>query len=762
MNTKSVLRIAFGIGVAGVLGLIAFFVFGESIQRRIQDQLIQKAVRSLQPDLPFKIEEVSLDGLWSDILQGRAANLTIRLKHELGSVSLSGPMISKRTETDSYRTQYQPKIRVVFAPIGGQKGAEEKLDFEGLIFGDLEIPLTGIEDLGIEIHSKELKLASFGITAKDFNLKTSWRYDEENLSPWDNHIRFSEITWQAGAQTVQLDGLDIHTKGGVDFFPPEVSEKIETKVSAKQIAAVAGDLYFESSLKDFPLGANLNPATQEVEISGPGLRIAARPGAANLNFQVDSLKKTWDWVADSLKNSLPKPKFLKWVVPTGKARVQIQADPTGAKIQLALENFSAGLRALQAAIEGVSVKIPIDIRQEKDGGIRVRATDASLTVKQASFRKASFKIPSWKFGIEAEGKPGKMKGRLTTDRLPEIQSRDFSIKTRKTTLQFETPKFSIRTGLEMEPVPIQKLFDLVCFKGPSASSARFPESEKAWIRFPIIEINQDSVQTEGAIRAELFGGYVNVDKPAVFDWQTEVPESHVDIEWDKIRLEDMGPWMGLGAIQGYLHGCVRNLVMQKTLPTRYDALMEIVPTKGKQIPFSGKAMKTLIYTLTDVDKIGIPSFAKSMAEWVFFGLPNQIAGGYDVNRAGAKARLEEGSIVLETTDPEDDPKTASRGSYDPNRPKLLLDSDMFDFVLKTSRYPAVMDASSFYYMLNFWKERFEAVIGKKPEKVTTDDEEESEDEEAEPDECLPQFFKSSSPSASRSDFRLRDLERLSS
>ncbi|MBL7713844.1 MAG: hypothetical protein JNL01_00160 [Bdellovibrionales bacterium] len=740
MNIKRGLGIAFGILFAAFVG---FLFLGKPIQKRIQDQLIAKAIQSVQSDLPFEIQEVSLDTLWSDIIQGKPARLTIRLKNALGSASLSGILSSQRTETGSYRTQYQPKIKIKL----DLNDPKDEFEIDGKFFGDLEAHLTEIEDIGVEISSKIIQLKSLGITAKDFSLKASWIYDDENPSPWNSNFSVREILWKASqaedAPLAQLDGLEIKSQGTVDFFPFEFSQDLKTRATAKQIAAGMGTLYFETKLTSVPLDIQLDSSTPQARITAPGLNAVVSAKKGTIDFRIQSMKKMWEWLAASLSNSLPKPKFLKWIVPTGSLRLQVEGDPQGGQIQLKVENLSAGLKSLMASIEGLNLNLPIDVKRNGDE-VQVRSSGASFSIKKGSFRKVGIRIPTWKFGFEATGNPTiqplRLAGRLTTDELPRIESPDFKIKLRKFKNQIQLPNFSLSTGMELEPVPIQKLMDLICFKSPNKNSARFPETEKAWVRIPRIQIDQDSIQLDGSLRADLFGGYVKIDHPAVFDWQTDVPESQVDIEWDKIRLEEMGPWLGVGSIQGFLRGYAKEVVLQKDLPTRYDALFEMVPTKGKKIPFSGKAMKTMIYTLVDMDGMGLPKMARDFGEWFLFGLPSQLAGGYDVTRAGVKVRLDEGSIVLETTDPEDLPVN---GVY-PDRKRMLIDSGMFDFVLKTSRYPAVMDASAFYKMLAVFRERFDAVTGKVKRKSEEEDEEtdDEEDEENLDPDCLPSFFRS--------------------
>ena len=134
-------------------------------------------------------------------------------------------------------------------------------------------------------------------------------------------------------------------------------------------------------------------------------------------------------------------------------------------------------------------------------------------------------------------------------------------------------------------------------------------------------------------------------------------------------------------MEGTLEGHWRDVVMQGTLPTQFDFLIQAKPLHShSDIVFSPDAMKNVVRLFAGDDLQYLPWYA----DWMAFGWPSRVLGGFDVLYAGISAFSRDGSILVETLDPKE---TSGK-----EQKHFFLYGPRFKMPLRTSRYPLIVDA----------------------------------------------------------------------
>lgn len=120
-----------------------------------------------------------------------------------------------------------------------------------------------------------------------------------------------------------------------------------------------------------------------------------------------------------------------------------------------------------------------------------------------------------------------------------------------------------------------------------------PFSGRVTGTIPQVRLEGRRLTTQGEILLHLFGGEVRIDKISGEDLFTPVPSLHASIKLRKIDLRQLTGTFEFGKISGILEGEIRDLVLTRGQPERFEARIETVPTKGVPQKISVEALEKI-------------------------------------------------------------------------------------------------------------------------------------------------------------------------
>jgi hypothetical protein len=112
-------------------------------------------------------------------------------------------------------------------------------------------------------------------------------------------------------------------------------------------------------------------------------------------------------------------------------------------------------------------------------------------------------------------------------------------------------------------------------------------------QIPALTVAARSVQSEGEIRMDVFGGSVLLRNLRVEEPFSPVPTLHLDLDIADILLAELTGTFEIGHISGVVAGGARDLEIANGEPARFDAWMETVPRSGVPQRISVTAIRQL-------------------------------------------------------------------------------------------------------------------------------------------------------------------------
>jgi hypothetical protein len=293
------------------------------------------------------------------------------------------------------------------------------------------------------------------------------------------------------------------------------------------------------------------------------------------------------------------------------------------------------------------------------------------------------------------------------------------------TAQISPFQYNLETRASLEPVLAENLLRPLCVVKPTT---RIPPA-KIRMSLPKIELAPAVTDLTGYVHADLFGGSIQIDEMGMFNFLTPVPEFDFNLTMNGIDLHQLGEWMNFGEMDGTLSAYAHDVVFQSWLPTQYDFEIKVNPLHHSDVVFSPTAMKNFARLFTKEGIDNIPGYA----QWLAFGWPSALLGGYDIDYAGVHIRSEDGYIHLETLDPVTD-----ADPYNSHQKHFILYGRRFKIPLKSSRYPLILDAPA---MGNYVHQMFGVIQNlakkKKGDTAHEDQTEENLEQESLPSDCIP-------------------------
>jgi hypothetical protein len=383
-----------------------------------------------------------------------------------------------------------------------------------------------------------------------------------------------------------------------------------------------------------------------------------------------------------------------WKIQSGALQIQAQ---TEFQYHLPLEfDWSSWLNALRARLRVHGLSLSSESAQVAAKGIEL---DLPYSAKKGLNGSLAIAKLGWRHFAASLGQT-LLQATPKIPKTPQIQRRERSFDTRigdaqnsfplrvegipiqlhafKGTVTPNGPEgfgYELITGISLAPGPAQPIITAACV--PNA--AKFPPAV-VQAKFTQIELSPGTVEFIGSARADLFEGSITASDLGFYDLDTEVPETDFSLEADQLRLDYINSFVRFGEMDGILSGYARDVVLQAWLPTQYKLELQVRPLRHKRVVFSADAMKNFARLFAGEGMDALPSYA----DWLAFGWPSRLIGGYNIDYAGIGATSTGGTIMLTTLDPPEITKYT--------RKHFILYGQRFKIPLVSATYPLVLDA----------------------------------------------------------------------
>ncbi|MFL5812796.1 MAG: hypothetical protein ACJ763_04410 [Bdellovibrionia bacterium] len=751
---------------------------------RAENAIVQVYQEKLRDHLPFQIEKVEYQRNWSDLVVGRLDHVVITLRKDDWRIHLDGPLQFPAIRLETFKQLYR-KLRGL--PI--EHAAEEiELDYSPLVTfesltsaGRTQLPDGLAAELHVnlsgeinELQETRITLTSLpkdpiwnwkalGIAIQKPTLKLAWKESKNSgATPLTLGFEASSFAYKDNVRVVRPN---LALQVPLQLKPFTLGPHLQIQWKAESGEALLGDRYFSVS-PDGPDNSN-NPLHGQAEITlansnwsklqvligkshGHQLHLKAIPqkDVAQVSVQLDPLElktaipsllkstanagapfTSLSFLQDfklqngklsfSAEGSLPLQNHAHENQATFSLPDFSRASSDGAikKANLQLEGLSFLWPAHQLAIKNLNLSIPYVAHQGFEGELAIsrlgyRKLRGRLLPTRLSFQENSKnpKHSAFRIGEKGSRIPLDLDGLLL--RIDSIGG----------TAQLSPFQYNLETRASLEPTSAEEIFRPLCVFKPAT---RIPPA-KIQLSLPKIELAPAVADLTGYVRADLFGGTIQLDEMGMFNFLTPVPEFDFNLTMNEIDLHQLGDWVNFGEMDGTLSAYAHDVVFQSWLPTQYDFEIKVNPLHHSDVVFSPIAMKNFARLFTKEGIDNIPGYA----QWLAFGWPSRLLGGYDIDYAGVHIRSEDGYIHLETLDPVTD-----ADPYNSHQKHFILYGRRFKIPLKSSRYPLILDAPAMGNYVHYMIGQIENLA--KNKKGETIHEEENPEEDKLPADCIP-------------------------
>ena len=679
------------------LGLWIRWVQKTDALSRWQAGIIEAAISQIQGRLPFEIESVKVKKEWRELLSGRIASLEMVLRRGALRIFLRGPVDlaeQKLANETLMKVTYDPEVQAELGEGNRKRQAppvQAHLNFEATrTFSELR---------SLELRTEPLKtwgLKPLGVQISRPLLMARWKDALIHLE-----ISADSVEWSpplSKSKTVLIGGLRLQAQ----TTAAELSNQLGLGRWTAQLAAKTGEVLWNDLYLDLPL-QNL-PLSLEVEL---GKRVGSLSlGVPTAPGQPVPLRLETEWDENLLLDwkltsaTLPLPPLLAglkkvsptlfafegWEFRSGAAQVVGSGIVQLPDAQGLLKTLRARLRledlSVRNAARGLALsRTNLGFISDLDSGI----IQGELSIGDLRFKRLRGQLASTEFKATRK-KEGQVYD-IQFGQYLELPLRLEGIPLKMSSLQgrwLKNPskaedaptKYQATGSLRLESTPLARILESFCVP------TRYAPPAQVTAHFPKIEFTEESIDPTGQVRAELFDGFVEADELGLFDYLSPVPELDFSLRFKGIRLDLLGDWLQFGEMDGTLEGHALDVVFQSWLPTHYDARFEAKPRRHKDVVFSPDAMKNFARLAVSDGIDQLPG----IVDWIAFGWPRRVLGGYDVDYVGIELLSDSGFIQVKTLDP---PEIVAK-----ERKHFVLYSDRFKMPLETARYPLIIHATA--------------------------------------------------------------------
>lgn len=755
-------------------GLWRHGVIQNWVLTRAESAVLEIYNSKVKDHIPFEVEKIEYDRNWSELVVGRLNEVSITLKKDELRIHLKGPLRFPAIRWATFQQLYRKArdlplehsdqdIELDYSPVVSFESLKPSGKSSGPaplpdpFSADLAVNLSGevneLLEANIELlpapHESKWKWKEHGIDIEKPHLSIHWK----NRAPVQAHFEAASFAYQ---DNVRIVSPHANLELPLNLKPFTLGPWVTLDWNAESGEALFGDHYF--SLNDEPLHgqaelllnhSNWNSLNLAIgKSNGHQLRLKATPHATTAQIEVHldplSLKDAIPTILKSTANagapfnsisflqelafqdgklsltaqgSVPLKKSESNVSLPDFSKLSTEGKLSSAKLEL--DDASFLWPTHQLAVKKLHLSIPYTSHKGFEG---------EISINRFGYRKLRGKLLPTRISFIEEGK-GKSSFRIGEkgSRIPlDIDGLVLKIDSIAGTAKLFPLQYNLVTSVSLEPASAEQVIGPLCIVGPGH---RIPPA-KIHMSFPKIEISPAVTDLTGYIRADLFGGFIQIDEMGMFDFLSPVPEIDFNLTMDGIDLHSLGDWVNFGEMDGTLSAYAHDVVFQASLPTQYDFEIKLKPLHHSDVVFSPTAMKNFARLFTKEGIDHIPGYA----QWLAFGWPSRLLGGYDIDYAGVHIRSEDGYIHLETLDPVTD-----SDPYNPQQKHFILYGRRFKIPLKSSRYPLILDAPA---MGNYVHQMFgmiQELAKKKKGETHREDEIQSDnsDQETLPAACIP-------------------------
>ncbi|MBC7691369.1 MAG: hypothetical protein H7222_06330 [Methylotenera sp.] len=705
----------------------------QGLERRFQNwaqkRVIAKLVSEIQPKLPFLIETVEIEDPWAELRKGKIADLHLVLKWpKIGNsgyrVRARGPIQINQEGHNSAATwsfHFDPILTVEPIDANGTSGPPTT-PLKPALFFQLSATFSKLLGFEIRVPKGPFKWSPHGVELENAELHSAW-----SMPPLSNShpagdvaaLEFSagKLSWtQPGAKpgsadrVIHLEKFNFSGQTPLSLQPFAFGPEVAVQLQSQTLELLWGETYIDFPIGEFPIKSRLtfnsSYAVTAAEFDTPNLQLKGKRAANRWQAQWKSKALAVAKIQAEFNAFLPKS-LAQLEIKEGFVRSQGRAELSedfktlhSAAGTVEGEKVWILFREASSEIKNASFHIPFQFQKS---ALSVR--EGILEVPEAWFKHFKGKLArtrlSWlpveEVKVSTAEKIGAIQELKTLDTLPlTIEGLPFTAGKFKGT--FGGPDgYDITIPLSADHLPLEKFGVGFCRK------SRTPPATVQF-KFDPLAFSKGAIEPEGKIALDVFGGTVTVDDIGFYDLGTEVPETDFNAFWNGVQIGQLGQWLGFGEMKGRIEGYSRNVVFQAWLPTHYDFKIQIIPDQYPKIVFSPDAMKNVVRLFAGSDIDHLPG----VANWLAFGWPSRLFGGYDVDYFGLSAFSSEGSILLETLDP---PEVFAR-----ERQHFILYGSRFRIPLNSPRYPLVVDATSMSNFVRHMFKQFDAIAEAKAKK----------------------------------------------
>ncbi|HYD48781.1 MAG TPA: hypothetical protein VEB21_10555, partial [Terriglobales bacterium] len=181
-----------------------------------------------------------------------------------------------------------------------------------------------------------------------------------------------------------------------------------------------------------------------------------------------------------------------------------------------------------------------------------------------------------------------------------------------------------------------------------------------------LRFDAGELSSGGALRAEVFGGRVELRHLRAEQLSSSVPTYGVDISFDDISLRQVTQSLELGRISGVARGGVTGLAIANGEPTRFDAWLETKPDAKEKQSISVRAIRQI-------------SILGGAGGDPISGTVMRLFDEYGYSAMGFRCRLENDKFVLHGVRSEGDKEYLVVGSLLPPRVDVVSHTQVISF-----------------------------------------------------------------------------------
>jgi hypothetical protein len=654
----------------------------------VETKLLAKLIHKISPDLPFTIDAYHIEK--------NLEALTLDLSFDGEHAHLGGPLHWQWVKKNGIILTYSPTVSITGGPrflLNIEAHSQREWDH--------------LEAFTIALAKTSFVWKKWGIDAKDFSFALG--FDGEKLT---TALDFDNLVWtdpKRSGNEVSITHAQI-TAGAPH---QEHAHQFQIAASADDAEILWGSAYLDLALKALPL--TVNSDGQKISLNlGKALGAEIDPDVfspgfkkAKINFILHpvSISEFLPWAGKNLASFLPSLQnltsfnFKKGTLTADGALVYEHP-----KKQTRIEQLNAKFSHVTFGNETKTLAIRdlnSDIRYSESKKTNV----THLQIKEIDYEHFTAKLNptviTWNSDLIEISGP-----------LP-LQIKNVPLTLGKVIAKLK-PDFDLTTSLSLSPMNATPIASGLCLH-----PEKFPPLQIS-ANYPTLEFSDSQIDPTAKTTVNLFGGSIALNDFAMFDLNTEVPETDLDLDWGAIDLKKLNDWLNFGDVQGTVEGYAHDVVLQSFLPTQYHFLIDIEPYDKvhpmARVQFSPEAMKNTVKLFTGAD---LDETIPGIASWFMFGWPSHVLGGYDVYYAGLKLTSEDGRIIIETLD--------KPGIFEQERKHFVLYGNRFKMPLQSKTYPLIVDAPAMNNFVHQLLGHFQAIKQKKENNLN----------ESDSDTCIP-------------------------